>query len=355
MSKTFRSPKENLVPKASQTAHIKGTLDVVKVVDKKLEIVGSKVGVVNTVNGEDIAGIHDNCAWLEAPLSLAETLNSHSTITFAAKTEFYDADITDDVTVSKINGQDYSKYVKVDPDMKYNVGGKKTFGTGSSASKITAKSFNGLTLDQLITKKSPQEISGTSTFNAAVTADKISAGVQDAPPTIDGETLSSLISKDIDGGNNDASKKFSTIKINDGASIRIKNKMNTVDLVARTGNIVKKDSPSVQISGGKTFEKQVAFDKIQVENIHTNKGQDGQYTQTYQVEDFVDIKNPQSLSTGKIFEGSVKLGDLTFIGEAASINDVKMSSLQNCWIDTSAGSQNPFNEVTRRVNFEELA
>ena len=195
MSKTFRSPKENLVPKASQTAHIKGTLEVVKIVDKELEIVGSKVGVVNTVNGEDIAGIHDNCAWLEAPLSLAETLNSDSTITFAENTEFYDTDITDDVTVKKINGQDYSKYVKVDPDMKYNVGGKKTFGTGSSASKITAKSFNGLTLDQLITKKSPQEISGTSTFNAAVTADKISAGVQDAPPTIDGETLSSLISK----------------------------------------------------------------------------------------------------------------------------------------------------------------
>merc|ERR1719312_1871652 len=252
MSKTFRSPKENLVPKASQTAHIKGTLEVVKIVDKELEIVGSKVGVVNTVNGEDIAGIHDNCAWLEAPLSLAETLNSDSTITFAENTEFYDADITDDVTVSKINGQDYSKYVKVDPEKKYNVGGKKTFGTGSSASKITAKYFNDLTLNQLITKASPQTISGTSTFDAAVTANKISAGSNNAPPTIDGVTLSTLISED----NNDASKKFSTIKINDGASIRIKNKMNTVDLVDRTGNIVKKDSPSVQISGGKTFEKQ---------------------------------------------------------------------------------------------------
>ena len=70
------------------------------------------------------------------------------------------------------------------------------------------------------------------------------------------------------------------------------------------------------------------------------------------MKDFVDIKNPQSLSTGKSFDGPVTLGPLSFIGAAASINNMKMSSLQNCWINTASSAD--FIEVTRKVTFEDL-
>ena len=70
------------------------------------------------------------------------------------------------------------------------------------------------------------------------------------------------------------------------------------------------------------------------------------------MKDFVDIKNPQSLSTGKSFDGPVTLGHLSFIGASASINNMKMSSLQNCWINTAPSTD--FIEVTRKVTFEDL-
>ena len=75
---------------------------------------------------------------------------------------------------------------------------------------------------------------------------------------------------------------------------------------------------------------------------------------SYQVDDFVNIKNPQSLSSGKSFAGDVTLGDLKFIGPTANINDKKIASLQNCWIDTSSSNPNEFIDVTKRVTFQNL-
>ena len=44
--------------------------------------------------------------------------------------------------------------------------------------------------------------------------------------------------------------------------------MNDVDLVDRFGKVVMNDHASVTIDGEKTFEKAVAFNKIQAGKIH---------------------------------------------------------------------------------------
>ena len=44
--------------------------------------------------------------------------------------------MTNDLTVTKINNEEYTKYVRVENDQKYNVGGKKTFESGSTSTKV---------------------------------------------------------------------------------------------------------------------------------------------------------------------------------------------------------------------------
>ena len=136
------------------------------------------------------------------------------------------------------------------------------------------------------------------------------------------------------------------------ASITLKSTMNEVDLVDRTNNIVRKDVPTVDISGDKTFSKATSLNTIRVKDIHTGPHGTGSYDKTYQVDDFVNTKNAQSLSSGKTFAGLVTLGDLKFIGSSANINDKKIASLQNCWMDTSSSTD--VIDVTRKVSFENL-
>ena len=222
-----------LLEKSVSSGHIKGTLILSGFTSDPPSpspiTIGSKVGIVptGTLNGEDIDGIHGNCAWLSAPPSLFATMSSDSTILFSNNAKFNKVDIpSTSATVSQINGHAIDKYNLVARDKKYNVGGKKTFASGCTAKDITAKTFNSFTLDQFITKNSAQSISGTSTFNTFVSADKISSVNPNSPPTVDGVDLKNLLSYDLESVqsqngvvvDNVIARKteFSTIKINPG-------------------------------------------------------------------------------------------------------------------------------------------
>ena len=217
-----------LLSKSAATGHIRGTLKLSGFTPNALVTSGTQVGLIGTLNGHDVDAIHSNCAWLSAPASLP-TMTSDSTIAFSAKAKFDDVDVPS-ASVSQINGHTIDKYNLVSPDKRYNVAGsgKKTFKPGSTAKDVTAKTFNGFSLDQFITKDSVQDISGTSTFSSSVTADKISAGTPSSPPTVCKKDLISHCSYDIGSvqaqngvvADNTIGKgistKFSTIKINKG-------------------------------------------------------------------------------------------------------------------------------------------
>ena len=67
---------------------------------------------------------------------MAGTIDPNSLITFPSNAEFDVVEMTNDLTVTKINNEEYTKYVRVENDQKYNVGGKKTFESGSTSTKV---------------------------------------------------------------------------------------------------------------------------------------------------------------------------------------------------------------------------
>ena len=81
----------------------------------------------------------------------------------------------------------------------------------------------------------------------------------------------------------------------------------------------------------------------------------GTYDKSYIVSDFVNIKNPQSISAGKTFSGAVKLGHVSFLGSESDIvtenGNLRAPPLTNCFIDVN--SDNTL-KVNRKVSFEEL-
>ena len=67
---------------------------------------------------------------------MAGTIDPNSLITFPSNAEFDVVEMTNDLTVTKINNEEYTKYVRVKDDQKYNVGGTKTFESGSTSNKV---------------------------------------------------------------------------------------------------------------------------------------------------------------------------------------------------------------------------
>ena len=358
----FAVGNDNLVPKDQATFSVKGTLQLVKLAGLPFTTEGSKLGVVNAkVNGHNIEELYQNAAWLSIPESLEDDLGEDPVIEFQNNVKFADVTFTTDVAVDEINDVAFAKYVKKASRPILEVGGTKTFTNLITANHLASLTFNSKSLSQFITKKSPQTISGTSTFMNPITVKSID-GVNGQYPLIDGKNLITHISYDIpsiiDGANfitdNTIPREtiFSTIRIADGATIAVKNKINDVDWNDRSSNIVRTDDESVDITGVKVIENEVIVDKIMVDKIETDFDSDSSsYGNEYNIKDFANTKNDQIIPSGKTFTGSVTFGDIFFVDHKSSVNDVKIAPLLNCWIDTN--SQNDV-EIKKKVVFSNL-
>ena len=237
----------------------------------------------------------------------------------------------------------------------YNIGGDKTFVNITNVGEIVAKTFNGKTLNQFVNKKDEQNISKHAKFNAGFKVNDI-VGHNNKIPLVDTKNLTEYFNDNVAVLlAMEKNKHFNTLTIGSGAKLKIDNKINSYNLKERTDKIVRADVEKVEISGDKTVNKAASLGPVKVSKINT-AFKDNAYGKTYVVDDFVNIKNAQSIPANKTFSGSVTLGDVSFLGSESDIvtenGKLHAPPLTNCFIDVNSGLD--FVEVDRKVSFEAL-
>ena len=237
----------------------------------------------------------------------------------------------------------------------YNIGGVKTFVNITNVEEIVAKTFNGKTLNQFVNKKDEQNISKHAKFNAGFKVKDI-VGHSNKIPLVDTKNLTEYFNDNVAVLlAMEKNKHFNTLTIGSGAKLKIDNKINSYNLKERTEKIVRADVEEVEISGDKTVEKSASLGPVKVGKINTAY-KDDTYGKSYVVDDFVNIKNAQTIPAWKTFSGSVTLGDVSFLGAEADIvtgnGKLRAPPLTNCFIDINSGQD--FVEVDRKVSFEAL-
>ena len=307
---------DHVAPKAALKAHIKGKLKIVpdEADVKTFAATGDRIGLVNDkVNGYDISDLYDNAAWLSAPGSLPD-ITSSSVISFDAK---FNADQLQTAkmppnnlaislpTASNLNPTPLSNFVrKAEPGGVYNIGGDKTFVNITETGKIVAQTFNGKTLDQFVNKKDAQVISKHAKFNAGIKATDVVG--YNGNPLVDKKNLTEYFNDNVAVLlAMEKNKHFNTITIGSGATLKIDNMINSYNLKERTDKIVRADNEQAEISGNKIVQKAASLGLVKVDQI--NAAFDGTaYAKSYEVKDFVNIKNAQSIPAGKTFSGEKK-------------------------------------------------
>ena len=357
---------DHVAPKAAPSVHIKGKL---KIVPDEADVdsfvaTGDRVGLVNdNVNYHDISDLYDNAAWLSAPGSLPDIASS-SVISFDAEFNVDQLEMAKMPpnnlaislpTASNLNPTPLSDFVReAESGGVYNIGGDKTFVNITDTGKIVAQTFNGKTLDQFVNKKDIQVISKHAKFNAGIkVADVVG---YNGNPLVDTKNLTEYFNDNVAVLlAMEKNKHFNTITIGSGATLKIDNMINSYNLKERTDKIVRADNENTEISGVKVVQKPASLGLVKVNQINT--AYDGKaYAKSYDVKDFVNIKNAQSIPAGKTFSGSVTLGDVSFLGSESDIvtknGNLRAPPLTNCFIDIN--SELDFVEVDRKVSFEAM-
>ena len=208
-------------------------------------------------------------------------------------------------TASNLNSAPLSDFVrKADPGGVYNIGGDKTFVNITETGKIVAQTFNGKTLDQFVNKKDVQVISKHAKFNAGIKATDVVG--YNGNPLVDKKNLTEYFNDNVAVLlAMEKNKHFNTITIGSGATLKIDNMINSYNLKERTDKIVRADNEQAEISGDKIVQKAASLGLVKVHQINT--AFDGTaYAKSYEVKDFVNIKNAQSIPAGKTFSGEKK-------------------------------------------------
>ena len=353
--------KDHIAPKSAASVHIKGKL---KFAPEELDLdsftaTGVGIGLVKaTVNGHNVSELFDNAAWLSAPDS-REEVTSSTVMVVDSKFDINELQMVQmpqqNLNISSTPLALFAR--KANPDGVYKIGGDKTFVNITDTEEILAKTFNIKTLDQFVTKHTEQNISMGAQFNAGIKVQNI-VGFNGKIPLVDSKNLTEYFSNNL--GTLLAMEKnlhFNTITVGPGATIMIDNLLNSYNLKERSDNIVRTDATKVEISGNKLVPSEASLGPVKVDRINTAYSDaDSAYQKSYELSDFVNMKNPQTIYAGKSFSGGVTLGDVSFLGSESLIQtkngNLRAPPLTNCFIDVN--SEQEFIEINRKVSFETL-
>ena len=352
----FSSKKDHLVPKSAQRVHIVGVLTLEE--ETSFSTDGTRVGVVGgAVNSRDIGDLFQHCAWASLPASVDSSDVGRA---FTSDVEFTEARLVEMPSLAlNINSVPFSEFVRLENPSGagvYNVGGDKTFATIASLANVEAGSFNSKTLDQFINKDSNQSISGVATFNGDIAADVIIGEEEGSRPLVDHHNLTEYFTTDLDilPSTDEDTFYFATLHT---AHLKVKDKVNDFHLPGRLANVIRTDESQVVLSGQKVFLLPVQADEVKVEVINTKYQVSSEfYHKSFNIEDFVNTRNPQKIAGGKLFSAAVTLGDSQFLGSGSAIitadtEPYLAAPLANCWLDLTADGEV---DIMARVHFANL-
>jgi len=353
---------ENLIVRASEeTVYIQGKL-IIKAISDDFSASGNSIGIAGAnMNTHNIQTLYDTAAWTYAPSSLP-AITPDSVITFTKNVHFSSPiTVNSNIVVTKINDFTEADYIKKshwEGSEECLVEGTKTLKSASSFDEVVAQSYNGLSLDQFVTKTTEQiEFPSLNTFSASVTLQNIvKSGT--TTPTIDGRNLDSLLSSDIPSVISAAdhilsnlvsnNMQFTKLKIGGDATLKIMGTMNGIDLTDRFPNIVLSTDSSVAITGDKVFKSAVAADAITMNTMKTSED----VPKTYKLSDFVNRLNSQTISGKKNFQSQVTFSNMFIVGEETKINNVKVAPLLQCWINRMSDADSI--EIDNKISFQHL-
>jgi len=346
---------DNILKKTDALA-IDGTLKVTMLdsADASGRSINVKDGIVNGLSLKDI---NDNAL-------LTHCLNCESKVCEVTGKITFEGDITmqQNLKASKINSIDFANYALETSFVSdgFTDSGKKTFSNRVVANTLTADTYDGLNLNQIMTKKTSQTIDGKSTFNEKVTFNEINSDdetgsvVDGTHPTVDGINFLEKFQSDLyhlDANwviNNElaAEIEFKNLAMGGASTIEFSKAVNAMNVPAVLGKVVQSTESNVQITASKTFAKAVGLEQV----TNTKLIKDGS---EYTTADFVNTVDTTEVGGAKTFTKAVTFEDI-FLYSEAKVNNIDFAKMMFCWIDL--GVNNPDNvDITNHIHFKDVS
>ena len=290
-----------------------------------------KDGIINNIKFKDLA---DNTAATHcSSVCIGKEVNFMENIKIEGNVEFkQDFDTT---MINTIPVEDYVKQVDFSEE-DFLVTGKKTLMNTLSAAVVSSGSFNGYTLDKLITLSTNQDITGFSTFHNNVSFAAIAGSDEDLVPLTDGQNFLALFRSDLNAVRDKkpwieepltSSFEFTEIDIVN-APVEVSSLFNGMNIAENLDQVILSTDQAVEVGGIKTFNSAVDLTTVVVEKV-TNGGEE------YTMSDIVNDKVPSEISGVKTFTKSVTMNDV-FMVDTAKVNDIDFSEVLSCFVNINA-------------------
>jgi len=290
-----------------------------------------KDGIINNIKFKDLA---ENIAATHcSSICIGKEVNFMENIKIEGNVEF-----KQDFVAPMINSVIVEDYVKqADFSVEdFLVTGNKTLTNTLSAGVVSADSFNGYTLDKLITRSTNQAITGLNTFHNNVNFAAIAGSVEDSVPLTDGQNFLALFRSDLNAVRDQkpwitepltSSFEFSEIDVVN-APVEVSSQFNGMNIAENLAQIILSTDQAVEVVGTKTFSSAVDLATVVVEKV-TNGGVE------YTLSDIVNTKVPHEISGVKTFTNSVTMTDV-FMVDTAKVNDIDFSEVLSCFVNINA-------------------